>query len=242
MKKKILIIGSIVLLIALLGGLFFVFRKSDDNKVTNPDAIKFKEEYESMNGEVNESNNKKYRSVTISKDNPFVYKTAEELATMIENNETFIVYFGFKSCPWCRSVISTLDEVAKEENVDKIYYVDVLDIRDTLTLDSKNKVVVSKEGSTGYKKLIELLSDVLDKYTLTTDKGKTIDTKEKRIYAPNVISVVDGKATLKVEGISEEQTDAYMDLTDEMLEFTKAEFKKVITSINNENCTDKTFC
>ena len=131
-KKVIIVVSSLVFLIALGLGIYYLFFKKLDNPV-NADALKFKEEYESMNGLVNENNGKSYREVSISNDNPFVYKTADELAEMIENKETFIVYFGFKTCPWCRSIISTLDKIAHDKNVTKIYYVDILDIRDTLT-------------------------------------------------------------------------------------------------------------
>jgi 23S rRNA pseudouridine955/2504/2580 synthase len=44
----------------------------------------------------------------------------------IENKETFVVYFGFSDCPWCRSVVEELIHVAKDLNVEKLYYAEVV--------------------------------------------------------------------------------------------------------------------
>ncbi len=241
MKKKIII--GVIALIIIASGSFALYKVlSHKEEPVATDASKFKEEYESLNNQVNESNNKEYRTVTISDDNPFIYKSAEELAQMIEDGKTFVVYFGYNSCPWCRSIISTLDSVAKEENVGEIYYVDIHDIRDTLTLNSKGKAEITKEGSEGYNKLLDLLSDVLSDYTLTNDKGKTVKTGEKRIYAPNVVVVVDGQAKKLVEGNSPKQTDAYMELTEEMLNDTKEQFKEVLQIFKDNDCASQTVC
>lgn len=243
MKEKVVIsVCSLLVLIALGVGIYYLFFKKVDNKVISEDAIKFKEEYESLNDKTIESNGKVYRTVNISEDNPFVYKTAEEIAEMIENDESFIVYFGFKTCPWCRSVISTLDQVAHDKNIKKIYYVDVLDIRDTLTVNSKNKVETTKEGTEGYYKLLKLMDNVLEKYTLTNSKGKEIDTDEKRIYAPNVAVIIKGNAEKLVSGNSEKQTDAYMELTDEMVKETYNMFSEIIQIYLDNDCENQKVC
>ena len=98
MKKTIfslLVIGLIILSVTGCG---------KENIESNVDALKFKEEYEAINGVAN-SSGKEHRTLSISEDNPFVYVTGEEIVEKIENNETFYVYFGSPYCPWCRSVI-----------------------------------------------------------------------------------------------------------------------------------------
>ena len=110
--KKILLSLLIVLSV-------FTLTSCGEKEVKNSDAIKFKEEYEKLNGEKNR-NGVTYRKVEIDEDNPFVFATAEEIQEKIDNKETFAVYFGFNSCPWCRSVITTLIEVADDLNIDKI--------------------------------------------------------------------------------------------------------------------------
>lgn len=208
---------------------------------TVSDAMKFKEEYESLNGKVVEGTELTYRSLEISEDNPFVYKSAGDIVKMIERKESFVVYFGFSTCPWCRSVISTLINVAKDNGLEKIYYVDVKDIRDTMTIDESGNVVTSKEGSDDYYKLLTLLEPVLDDYTLTNEAGEEIATGEKRIYAPNVVSVVGGVAKELETGISELQTNAFMELTDEMISETYNKFKCSIKCVleNKNTCSSE---
>lgn len=227
--KKILII-SLACVLAFTTTACSLFKKTD--------AVKFKEEYESLNGVKSKKTGKINRSVNISKDNVFVYKKASDIVDAINNKETFAVYFGFSECPWCRSIISTLSEVATDIGIDEIYYVDVSDIRDELEVKN-GKVVTKKQGDKSYMELLKLLDNVLDDYTLTDDSDKEISTSEKRIYAPNVVSVVAGKAIKKDTGISDKQTNPYMKLTAKMKKETYNKFKCVLDCIveTNNTCT-----
>ena len=204
------------------------------------DATKFKEEYESLNDEENGSH--KIRPVSIKKDNPIVYSTAKEVVEMIDNKESFIVYFGFPTCPWCRSMIETLLKVSSDNKISKIYYVNVLDIRDTKELSKNNEIKTTKEGSKDYSKLLEKLDSVLDDYNLSSEDGEEISTGEKRIYAPNVVAIVNGKPTKLVEGISEKQEDPYQDLTKEMKDEMYEQLECVVKCLNKKNTCSKTGC
>ena len=157
----------------------------------------------------------------------------------IENKETFAVYFGFKECPWCRSVIESLIEVSSDLGLEEIYYVDVKDIRDTMKVNDDGKVETDKKGTSGYYKLLKLLDNVLDDYTLTNKDNEGVSANEKRIYAPTVISIVDGKVEDMTTGISDAQTDAYMKLTDEMKKETYNKFKCVLECVteNKNSCS-----
>ena len=225
MKKKILFV--LIAIVIIIGGIL-VFNILNTKKENNKDAIKFKEEYESLNGEVNEKSGKEYRELSISKDNPFIYKGADDIVEMINNKETFAVYFGFNSCPWCRSVLPTLIEVAKDVEIDEIYYVDVKEIRDTIEINDNGELETTKEGTDGYYELIELLGNVLADYTLTDAEGNKVSTDVKRIYAPNVVIVVDGQAEKIETGISDKQTDGYMELTDEITADTYNKFESIL--------------
>lgn len=231
MKKIISILLIVVLMISVTGCVI-----SNDIK----DSEKFKEEYESQNGKKSKSG-KENRKVSIPEDNPFVYTTAEEISKKMDNKETFIVYFGFSTCPWCRSIIEELIKCAKDSKVDKIYYVDVLDIRDTKELDEDGTIKTTKEGTKGYNELIDKMSNVLSDYTTTTEEGEEISLEEKRIYAPNVIAAVNGKATKLEEGISEELKDPYMELTEEMKKYTYNSFKCIFKCLEEAEtvCTSK---
>ena len=234
MKKKFLIFTSIVLTVFTLTacGKNKEIEEKSDNVI---DALKFKEEYESLNGVENENNGKTFRTVNIPEDNPIIYKEASDIVEMIENNESFVVYFGFAKCPWCRSIIETLINVANDYNVDTVYYVDVYDIRDTLKLDEDNNIVTDKEGTEDYMKLIELLDNVLSDYTLTDSDGDKVLTGEKRIYAPNIVAIINGKTEKLETGISDNQEDGYQDLTDEILEDSYEKISSVIKFLNEKN-------
>ena len=202
------------------------------------DAVKFKKEYESLNG-TKSSSNKTIRTISIDKENPMVYSTADAIVEKMENNETFVVYFGFASCPWCRSMLESFLQSAKDNNIKKIYYVDVYDIRDKYEVNKEGKLEKTEEGTDGYNELINLLGNVLDDYNITTESGETLSTNEKRIYAPNVVAVVNGKAVEMVEGISSKLEDPYSELTEEMKEESYNSFKCLWDCLSKEStiCT-----
>lgn len=205
-------------------------------KITNKDAIKFKEEYENLNGKTNENSKKKYRTVKIDSKNKIVYSSAKEVLKMMEEKKSFAVYFGFDSCPWCRSVVENVSKISKELDED-IYYVDVKEIRDVYELDDENKPKLTKEGDKNYLKLIKKLDSVLKEYTLTTADDNEVQVGEKRIYAPNIVSVIDGSAKELTTGLSDKQTDGYMTLTDEMKQESYKKIKKIVQEVVNHNNT-----
>ena len=225
--KKIVLTTIILLSVFLLTGCV--------DKTT--DAYKFKEEYESINNKDNGHGNK-YRKLDIPVANPIVYQTTSDIVKRVENKETFIVYFGFKECPWCRSVITELINVAKDKGIDTIYYVDVKDIRDVKEVDENGNINTTKEGDIDYIKLISHFSNVLSDYSLTKDDVK-YDTGEKRIYAPNIIVVSNGVAVKMEEGIPESLTDPYSKLTKKQKKEIYNKFKCVMTCYEEEQTTCK---
>ena len=224
--KKIILSLVVVLSLFLLTGC--------NNKET--DAIKFKEEYEGINNKKTEDGKHKYREVNISKDNPIVYATEDEIVEKINKKESFIVYFGFKECPWCRSVLEELIHAAKDKKVDKIYYVDVLDIRDVKELEN-GEIKTSREGTEGYMKLVELLGEVLDDYTLTNENDESVEVGEKRIYAPNVVAISKGKAIQLETGISDDLEDPYSKLTKKIKKYAYNKFTCLIKCLEEESNT-----
>ena len=223
MKKKLLLIISLFALVTLLTGC---------TEEKNKDALKFKEEYESLNGKKN-AKGMEHRTISIDEDNPFVYKTGDEIVEMIESKETFFVYFGDTQCPWCRSVIEKAIEVAKENNVKKIYYVKIWDddhnevLRDVYTVNDDGSIEKTFEGAKSYPILLKYFDSVLSDYSLSDSDGNKLESPEKRIYAPNFIYVKNGIAKKMVEGISDLQKDARAELTKEMLEDEEKQFNEL---------------
>lgn len=208
MKKKVLGLVLVGLLFLSVG-------------CSSKEAQEFKREYESLNGTSNKSG-KEHRTVNINKNNPFVKVSASDILTKLDNKETFYVYFGDKLCPWCRSVIEKCIEVANKNKVKKIYYVAIWDDEGNEILRDKyeRKNGVSgkvKDGTVEYYKLLEAFDSVLNPYTYTHSDGREDTFGEKRIYAPNFIYVKDGEAVKMTEGISQKQSDARGELTEEIL-------------------------
>lgn len=116
MKKRNYIIIGIILLVLLIGGLFFIFKESN----SETDGERFAKEY-----------------TEVTKDNVFVYRDSEEVIKMMKHG-TGIVYLGFPECPWCQAYVKYLNEVAKEVGIDKIYYYNILE-------DRKNNTSVYQE-------------------------------------------------------------------------------------------------
>ena len=182
-------------------------------------------EYESLNNtKAPYGDNEDYREISISEDNPFVYSSVKEIVNMIDNKETFYVYFGSAHCPWCRSVIEQAIKTANKNNIKKIYYVNIWKgfheeiLRDTYELDDNNEPKKVKDGTDEYYKLLDKFNDLLEDYTLTTEDNKKISVGEKRIFAPDFIYVEKGKAKKITTGISKKQKKYNAKLTSEILE------------------------
>ena len=223
MKKRIITLVFMLMLVISLTGC--------SSKVTE-DSKKFKKDYEALNDEDN-GRGGKYRTVSIPEANPFVYATVDDIVLKLENKESFYVYFGDEMCPWCRSVIEKAIEIAKENKVKKIYYVEIWDkdhneiVRDKYELSENKEVLKVSDGHKDYEKLLEYFDNVLADYILERTEDSTIGPAEKRIYAPNFIKVEKGSAIKMVEGISSKQEDANAKLTDEMLNDEVEQFQSI---------------
>lgn len=221
MKKRFIFILFIFI------GLFIITWCSN-----NKDSLKFKEEYESLNGTKTSYSDSNYRSVNISKRNPFVYSTADDILDMINNKETFYVYFGSSYCPWCRSVVEEAINSSIDNKIDKIYYVDIWDgfhneiLRDTYEIDSEGNVRKTKNGTGTYYKLLKKFDNVLEDYTLTDDSSREVTVGEKRIFAPNFIYVENGKAKRSTTGISNKQSGSGDKLSKDILRDESKAFDK----------------
>ena len=101
------------------------------------DALKFEEEYESLTGE-------KYVKLDIPEDNPIVYADYDKLLEVIDNG-TGIIYLGFPACPWCRSALPVLLDAAKENKVETIYYMNILNERDSYVVEDGKYIEIGDD-------------------------------------------------------------------------------------------------
>lgn len=152
----------------------------------------------------------------VGKDNVFVIKNIDEIIKILENG-TGIVYLGFPECPWCQAYVTYLNDVAKENDVDKIYYFNILNDR--------------KDNTKKYQKIVDLIGE----YLQYDDEGN------KRVYVPAVIAVKKGK----IVGFDDEtawDTKGYEDpkdyWTDKEVKNLKENLEKMIEACNPPKCTD----
>ncbi len=233
--KKILgiIVGVVLVVLVMLGVWHFTLK---DNRES--DALKFKNEYEALNGTTTSSNKARYNDVNVDEKNPIKYINCKEAIDVLDKEEA-IIYVGAPWCPWCRNAVPVLFDVDKSYDNKTIYYLDLDEEKSTYEVKDE-KLVKTKDGSSDYYKLLDKLSDRLRDYVLTKD-GKSYETGEKRIYMPYVIGVKDGKVVGDHTGtvtLNEEQTK-YDSLTSEQyneLYETYSNMFQAVYGKSNEVC------
>lgn len=208
MNKKYTISIIAILLVALVFSLLMSYMNKSN------DAVKFKNEYQNLNGKITD-NGKKNLDVKIDKKNKIKYSTYEEIIEVLDG--TGVIYFGFPECPWCRNIAPVLVDAANETSIDKIHYFNALSIRDTKSLDKNGNIVIDKKGTDQYYQLIDKLKDFLGEY----DGLNNHDIK--RLYFPTLVFVKDGKILSVKEGSLDSQADPYVHLNKEQ----KDELKKI---------------
>ena len=191
-KKNIGIIFGIVLLI-IIGLLLYIFLNKEE---TMSDSKVFAEEY----SEVDENN-------------VFVYRTIDEIIKILENG-TGVVYLGFPECKWCQRYVKYLNEVAYEEDIEKIYYYNIKEDRENNTEK--------------YQKIIELLGD----YVPYDEEGN------RRIYVPAVIYVNEGKIVGHDNESSMVSGDVDEYWTEDKVSALKTRTREFMKESNPNICTD----
>ena len=134
---------------------------------------------------------------------------------MFLQNGTGIVFFGFPSCEFCQGYVPVLNEVAKELDVDKIYYLNIKSMR--------------AENTDEYKKLVELTQNYLGK-----DKDENY-----KIFVPDTYFIKDGEILAHNNSMSMiENKDAQEYFNEEKRKELKKELKKNLLLIYPSVCSD----
>lgn len=104
-------------------------------------------------------------------DNKHIYEVVEidKVLNVFNNKEDAVILMGFAACPWCQAVVPHVNEIAKEEGLDIVYYLDILDMRNESSKDHLK-----------YLELKELISLAVDK-------------EKDRINGPTLVVVKDGE-------------------------------------------------
>ncbi len=239
--KKILLI--IIPIIVVLISVFLVFKFISSNKNIT-DAVKFKNEYESLNGKETEFG-RKYKTVEISKNNPIKYIDYDKLYEILDSDG--IIYLGYSKCQECRVAIEVLLDVAKANNVDKVYYLDMENERDSYIVED-GKLVLSKDldgnenkGTDNYFKLLEKLDEYLSDYIVMVE-DKKYEVGEKRIFTPSFIFVKNGKILGIEVSIVGSELEEDQELTKEEYDELFSTYEDYILDIYGSACTTGTLC
>ena len=183
-----------------------------------------KEHYESLNGLTNASG-KEHRTITISEDNVFVDISPDDLKEKIDNNEEFILFMSSNMCPWCRSVIESIDTISKEQGIEKIYTLENWDsegkeiFRDKLSVSEDGTINVDIPGHETYYKLLSMdVNDFFSEFELTDKNEVKHPSGEKRIYLPTLLYIKDGEIKLMTTATSTHQENSRDELTEQILQ------------------------
>ena len=224
--KKILTISLLIILVSITTSCIRFGSESD--------ALKFKEEYEALNGKLNDDGTKSYLEIEIDKENPIKYSNYEEINKVLDEG-TGVILFGFPECPWCRNAIPELIDIANDLELKTIYYINNLEDRDIRKLDDEGNIVVEREGTKDYQKLLEKLGENASVY------GGLEDTTIKRIYFPTVVFVVEGEIIATHVSTVESQSgeDPYKGMTDNQKEELQLIYRDNILKVLNTSCEEE---
>lgn len=226
MNKRIILIVAIILIIvaATIGIIYIASNDKEEQDIASTDAIKFKQEYEALNGQKKSDGVSEHMSIDIESDNPIKYIDEDEVINIL-NNGTGVIYFGMPDCPWCRNAIPVLIDAAKERGLNDIYYFNPKQIR--------------QDNTEKYQQIVEKLKDYLQIDTTTQDEeNPDFNVNKKRVYVPDVFFVKDGK----VIGHNFKTVDSHKDptirLNDEQYSQLRTIYDGYIQQMQNEVCND----
>lgn len=243
MKKimKIVFFISCMVLMFVLGYKFEDIKKElkNEKEVVITDAIKFKNEYESLNGKVAykvKDKEYKYPDVKISEENAVKYSNADEVEKVVEEG-TGVIYLGYAKCPWCRSAVPALLQAAEDAGIENIYYIDMENERDQYAVEDK-KLVLKDVGTNGYQKLLKVFDKYLDDYVIESD-GKEYEVGEKRIYVPMVVFVRDGEIVGVHVDTVKSQKNPFKALNEEQFEELYNIYSGYMHEVLNDLCDER---
>jgi len=242
MKKEKILFITLPVLCAVVAILGFIFVGKEG---TIQDALKFKQEYEELNGTV-AFGDIKYNNLNISEKNPIKYSNYDEVINVIKK-DSGIIYLGFPGCPWCRSALPILFDVAKDNNINTIYYINIKEDRDSFVVEDGELVYQldeegnEKKGVEGYFDLMDALDKHLTEYIVSYN-GKEYKTGEKRIYAPTVVFVRDGKVLGLHVSTVDSHKSGFDKMTEEQIDELYGIYEDYILEMKNSTCSKDDAC
>ena len=222
MKKTIAIIISILIILGIMVvGLISIL---DDDKRISGDSLKFKEEYELLNGKYFEDEDIIASTMEIEKDNPFIYVNDFDVIDKLTDG-THVIYFGNPECGWSRKVVPVLTTFANKNKIDTIYYYNFSNLEKIIKEDN------NKDKEKLYNNIINIVKDYA---TNINENGSA------KLLTPIVFFIKDGNIVGShyklVENYLDYNTDLTKEQTEELLSLYQANYDKMFANICKEDC------
>ncbi|MBQ9538003.1 MAG: hypothetical protein IJU95_01930 [Treponema sp.] len=160
-KKTIVVVISLALLFSIVA---CATSKTDDSRLMSGLELSDGEEWADMSS---------YETYDAAEEYFFVKSNIKDMYEMVGRKESFVIYFGFSRCPWCRDLMPVLNYAGKESDWGKVYYADT----------RANKEWKSNIDMDDYDLLVEMAFDYLP-----YDENNI-----KHLDAPTVYFVKNGK-------------------------------------------------
>ena len=189
-------------------------------------AASWRESYEALNGETDE-NGRLWPTVMLPEELRVLFPTEEEVLGLFQDG-TGILYFGFPTCPWCRTLLPVLSEVLTEHPEITLFCRDLREDRDEYRLDADGSPRLVREGTAFYDELRSLLEAWLGPYRGLNDDSI------RRIYMPTLVFLRDGEVRAVHIGTVDGQQSGYDPLTDEQRGELKSVLEEAICQIGPE--------
>lgn len=189
--KKIKIL--LIIFIAIVGAVL-IYKYTYRQENANNDNLKVSAEYPLLDN-----------------NNIYVYRTADEIANII-NNGTGVIFFCIKESEWCQYYVRYLNNVSSANGINQISYLNIKQDR--------------HYNTSGYRKITEALKE----YLPTDDEGN------KKIFTPNVVFVKNGN----IIGFDNETSNIFEDInpseywTDEKIDAFKMRITSYILEYKEE--------
>ena len=188
-KNKIVIILLLITFMICVSVISFRLGKMNPNqtkKVVNTENLeenaKFKDEYESLNGEKVDDENT-YSTVNIYTTVSIKYINLKKLRELLDSNEA-IIYIGSSTCPFCRTSIESLLKAMEDLGLNTLYYYN---------------------GGIGNKmdeNYDEIMNELVEKNIV-----KVRENGNKSFGMPLIITVKDAEVVSQIRGVTYELTD-----------------------------------
>ncbi len=157
----------------------------------------------------------------IREDHVFVDATVDDILDIFKKG-TGIIYFGYPESKFCQEVVSTLDEISTENDIEEIYYLNVEKLKE--------------DSPSDYQKIKEEVKDYLE----YEDKDGNL-----MLYLPDVYFVRDGKiignhiSTNKSHDELVNEQGNWVDLDDSEKSELKNIFLGLLTQLYSCDCNCK---